>query len=75
MQYTLILTEKVEGGIQVTIPALPTCRPYRRERAISGNKACLIGPETFAWPFRTPLPRQTKLTRDRWRDSARSYAH
>ena len=25
MQYTLILTEKVEGGIQVTIPALPTC--------------------------------------------------
>lgn len=26
MQYTLILTEKAEGGIQVTIPALPTCR-------------------------------------------------
>jgi predicted RNase H-like HicB family nuclease len=26
MQYTLILTEKSEGGIQVTIPALPACR-------------------------------------------------
>jgi hypothetical protein len=26
MQYTLILTEKPEGGIQVTIPALPACR-------------------------------------------------
>jgi predicted RNase H-like HicB family nuclease len=26
MQYTLILTEKTEGGIQVTIPALPACR-------------------------------------------------
>ncbi len=25
MPYTLILTEKAEGGIQVTIPALPTC--------------------------------------------------
>jgi predicted RNase H-like HicB family nuclease len=25
IQYTLILTEKAEGGIQVTIPALPTC--------------------------------------------------
>ena len=26
MQYTLILTETTEGGIQVTIPALPACR-------------------------------------------------
>lgn len=26
MHYTLILTEKAEGGIQVTIPALPMCR-------------------------------------------------
>jgi predicted RNase H-like HicB family nuclease len=26
MQYTLILTETTEGGIQVTIPALPGCR-------------------------------------------------
>ena len=26
MQYTLILTEKSEGGLQVTIPALPACR-------------------------------------------------
>jgi predicted RNase H-like HicB family nuclease len=26
MQYTLILTEKAEGGIQVSIPALPACR-------------------------------------------------
>ena len=26
MQYTLILTETDEGGIQVTIPALPACR-------------------------------------------------
>ena len=26
MQYTLILTETAEGGIQVTIPALPACR-------------------------------------------------
>jgi predicted RNase H-like HicB family nuclease len=26
MRYTLILTEKTEGGIQVTIPALPACR-------------------------------------------------
>jgi predicted RNase H-like HicB family nuclease len=26
MQYILILTEKAEGGIQVTIPALPACR-------------------------------------------------
>jgi predicted RNase H-like HicB family nuclease len=26
MQYTLILTEQAEGGIQVTIPALPACR-------------------------------------------------
>lgn len=26
MQYTLILTETAEGGIQVTIPALPVCR-------------------------------------------------
>ena len=26
MQYTLILTEKPEGGIRVTIPALPACR-------------------------------------------------
>ena len=25
MPYTLILPEKTEGGIQVTIPALPTC--------------------------------------------------
>ena len=25
MQYTLILTETAEGGIQVTIPALPAC--------------------------------------------------
>ena len=25
MQYTLILTEKTEGGIQVTIPSLPAC--------------------------------------------------
>ena len=25
MKYTLILTEKPEGGIQVTIPALPAC--------------------------------------------------
>jgi predicted RNase H-like HicB family nuclease len=26
MQYTPILTETAEGGIQVTIPALPACR-------------------------------------------------
>jgi predicted RNase H-like HicB family nuclease len=26
MQYTLILTETAEGGIQVTSPALPACR-------------------------------------------------
>ena len=26
MQYTLILTETAESGIQVTIPALPACR-------------------------------------------------
>jgi len=26
MQYTLILTETAEGGIQVTVPALPACR-------------------------------------------------
>jgi predicted RNase H-like HicB family nuclease len=26
MRYILILTEKTEGGIQVTIPALPACR-------------------------------------------------
>jgi predicted RNase H-like HicB family nuclease len=26
MQYTLILTENAEGGMQVTIPALPACR-------------------------------------------------
>ena len=26
IQYTLILTEKTEGGIQVTVPALPACR-------------------------------------------------
>jgi hypothetical protein len=26
MQYTLILTENAEGGIQVTSPALPACR-------------------------------------------------
>jgi predicted RNase H-like HicB family nuclease len=26
MQYTLILTKTAEGGIQVTIPALPACR-------------------------------------------------
>jgi predicted RNase H-like HicB family nuclease len=26
MQYTLILTENADGGIQVTIPALPACR-------------------------------------------------
>jgi len=25
MHYTLILTEKPEGGIQVSIPALPAC--------------------------------------------------
>jgi predicted RNase H-like HicB family nuclease len=25
MRYTLILAEKTEGGIQVTIPALPAC--------------------------------------------------
>jgi predicted RNase H-like HicB family nuclease len=25
VQYTLILTEKTDGGIQVTIPALPAC--------------------------------------------------
>lgn len=25
MQYTIILTEKPEGGIRVTIPALPSC--------------------------------------------------
>jgi predicted RNase H-like HicB family nuclease len=25
MQYTLILTEKTEGGIQLTVPALPAC--------------------------------------------------
>jgi predicted RNase H-like HicB family nuclease len=26
VQYTLILTKTAEGGIQVTIPALPACR-------------------------------------------------
>jgi hypothetical protein len=40
MQYTLILTEKTECGIQVTIPALPACTVEAATRDEAIRLAC-----------------------------------
>ena len=44
MQYTLILTETAEGGIQVTIPALPACRV----EAVTRDDAIRLAREAIA---------------------------
>ena len=51
--------------------AIRGCWTHRRERAISGNKGQLNGPERFSSPLDTLLPHQLGPKRERLPDSAR----
>lgn len=70
MRYTLILTENAEGGIQVTIPALPACRVEAATRddairlareAIAQlvSRSEIVQVEIPAQPRATAAPRET----------------
>jgi predicted RNase H-like HicB family nuclease len=65
MQYTLILTEKAEGGIQVTIPALPACRieAVTRDEAIRLAREAIAQLVSRSEIVQIDIPQQPRATR------------
>jgi predicted RNase H-like HicB family nuclease len=69
MQYTLILTEKTEGGIQVTIPALPTCtvEAATRDEAIRLARETITQVVSRSEIVQIDIPQQPRATgQPRW---------
>jgi predicted RNase H-like HicB family nuclease len=64
MQYTLILTEKTEGGIQVTIPALPACRveAATRDEAIRLAREAIAQLVSRSEIVHVDIPQQPRAT-------------
>jgi predicted RNase H-like HicB family nuclease len=64
MQYTLILTEKTEGGIQVTIPALPTCtvEAATRDEAIRLAREAITRLVSRSEIVQIEIPQQPRAT-------------
>jgi predicted RNase H-like HicB family nuclease len=64
MQYTLILTETTEGGIQVTIPALPACRveAATREDAIRLAREAIAQLVRRSEVVQVDIPEQPRTT-------------
>jgi predicted RNase H-like HicB family nuclease len=64
MQYTLILTEKTEGGIQVTIPALPACRieGATRDEAIQLAREAIVQLVSRSEIVQIDIPQQPRTT-------------
>jgi len=64
MQYTLILTEKTEGGIQVTIPALPACRveAATRDEAIRLAREAIAQTVSRSEIVQIDIPQQPRAT-------------
>jgi predicted RNase H-like HicB family nuclease len=64
MQYTLIPTEKTEGGIQVTIPALPACtiEATTRDEAIQRAREAIAQLVSRSEIVRINIPQQPRAT-------------
>ena len=64
MQYTLILTEKTEGGIQVTIPVLPACRveAATRDEAIRLAREAIAQLVSRSEIVQVDIPQQPRAT-------------
>jgi predicted RNase H-like HicB family nuclease len=64
MQYTLILTETAEGGIQVTIPALPACRveAWTRDDAIRLAREAIAQLVSRSEVVQVDIPEQPRTT-------------
>jgi predicted RNase H-like HicB family nuclease len=64
MQYTLILTETSEGGIQVTIPGLPACRieAATRDEAIQLARAAIAQLVSRSEIVQIDIPQQPRAT-------------
>jgi predicted nucleic acid-binding protein len=64
MQYTLILTEKTEGGIQVTIPALPACtvEAATRDKAIRLAREAIAQLVSRSEIVHVDIPQQPRAT-------------
>jgi predicted RNase H-like HicB family nuclease len=63
-QYTLILTEKTEGGIQVTIPALPACtvEAATRDEAIRLAREAIAQLVSRSEIVQIDIPQQPRAT-------------
>jgi predicted RNase H-like HicB family nuclease len=64
MQYTLILTEKPEGGIHVTIPALPACtlEAATRDEAIRLAREAIAQLVSRSEIVQIDIPQQPRAT-------------
>lgn len=64
MQYTLILTEKTAGGIQVTIPALPACtvEAATRDEAIFLAREAIAHLVSRSEIVQVEIPQQPRTT-------------
>ena len=64
MQYTLSLTEKPEGGIQVTIPALPACmlEAATRDDAIRLAREAIAQLVSHSEIVQIDIPQQPRAT-------------
>ena len=64
MQYTLILTEKAAGGIQVTIPALPACivEAATRDEAIRLARDAITQLVSHSEIVQVDIPQQPRAT-------------
>jgi hypothetical protein len=64
MQYTLILTENAAGGIQVTIPALPSCRveAATRDEAIRLAREAIVQLVRRSEIVQVEIPEQPRAT-------------
>jgi predicted RNase H-like HicB family nuclease len=64
MQYTLILTEKTEGGIRVTIPALPACtvEAATRDEAIRLAREAIAQLVSRSEAVQIDIPQQPRAT-------------
>jgi predicted RNase H-like HicB family nuclease len=64
MRYTLILTEKPEGRIQVTIPALPTCtvEAATRDEATRLAHEAITGLVSRSEIVQIEIPQQPRAT-------------
>ena len=64
MQYMLILTDKTEGGIQVTIPALPACtiEAATRDEAIRLAREAITQLVSRSEIVHVDIPQQPRTT-------------